>query len=351
MHNTLSDRYDIMKTLSAIDLFSGCGGLTQGLKDAGFKVAAAVELNKLASDTFLENHPEVCLLNEDIRKIDIKALRKQLKLKKGELDLLAGCPPCQGFSTLRTNRKTVSVDDDRNNLMFELIKFVQEFAPKCIMMENVPGLAKGKRITKFVDQLQSFGYIVNFSVLNVSDYGVPQRRNRFILLASRTAKIDFAQKADAKVYVRDVLKNLEKPHKSNDPAHNHGEARSPKVQEIISLIPKNGGSRSSLPKRLWFDCHLRIDSGFNDVYGRMKWDDFAPTITGGCVSPSKGRFLHPSQNRTITLREAALLQTFPKNYFFSLEGGKQKAALMIGNALPPEFIRRQADQIKKHLVR
>ena len=312
-------------------------------------VVAAVELNQLASETYEKNHPEVKLLNQDIRKVNLKDLRKQLGLKKGELDLLAGCPPCQGFSTLRTNRKTVAVDDNRNNLMFELIKFVDEFAPKTIMMENVPGLVKGLRIKKFIEQLKSAGYIVNFDVLNVANYGVPQRRNRFILLASKKCKIEFAKESNKKVFVRDVLEKIEKPSQSLDPAHNHGEIRSPKVKKIISMIPKDGGSRFALPKHLWFDCHLRIASGFNDVYGRMKWDDYAPTITGGCVSPSKGRFLHPSQNRTITLREAALLQTFPKKYFISMAGGKQKAALMIGNALPPQFIKTQALEIKKHL--
>ena len=142
---------------------------------------------------------------------------------------------------------------------------------------------------------------------------------------------------------------LARPGKTGDVLHDLPEVRSPQVKELIKLIPKNGGSRKELPKKYWLPCHVRYPDGYRDVYGRMAWNDVAPTITGGCVNPSKGRFLHPAQNRAITLREAALLQTFPPGYKFSLEKGKDSVALMIGNALPPEFIRRHAVMIRKHL--
>lgn len=119
---------------------------------------------------------------------------------------------------------------------------------------------------------------------------------------------------------------------------------------MIRDIPKDGGSRTDLPRDRQLDCHKDCD-GFRDIYGRMAWDKVAPTITGGCFNPSKGRFLHPEQNRAITLREAALLQTFPRRYHFDLSSGKEAAALMIGNALPPEFIRRQANQVRKAIAR
>jgi DNA (cytosine-5)-methyltransferase 1 len=127
------------------------------------------------------------------------------------------------------------------------------------------------------------------------------------------------------------------------------EKRSDKVKEIIRLIPKNGGSRLDLGAENQLKCHQKCD-GFKDIYGRMAWDDVAPTITGGCFNPSKGRFLHPTKNRTVTLREAALLQTFPTTYFFSLRRGKSSAAQMIGNALPPEFIRRHATRIFQYVA-
>ena len=118
---------------------------------------------------------------------------------------------------------------------------------------------------------------------------------------------------------------------------------------LIRLIPKDGGSRLDLGRQRQLGCHRRCD-GFKDVYGRMAWDDVSPTVTGGCVNPSKGRFLHPTKNRCVTLREAALLQSFPPTYRFSLRRGKFPAAQMIGNALPPEFIRRHAKQVGKHLA-
>ena len=118
---------------------------------------------------------------------------------------------------------------------------------------------------------------------------------------------------------------------------------------MISLVPKNGGSRADLPKEYWLPCHIRSPDSYRDVYGRMSWDKVAPTITGGCTNPSKGRFLHPEQDRAITLREAAALQTFPAGYFFSLEKGRDFAALMIGNALPPSFIHAHAMKIKEHI--
>ena len=124
--------------------------------------------------------------------------------------------------------------------------------------------------------------------------------------------------------------------------------RSDKITKLISLIPKNGGSRSDLPAKMQLECHKKC-SGFKDVDGRLRWDDVANTITGGCVNPSKGRFIHPQSNRAITLREAAILQSFPKNYFFSLSKGKHHAAQMIGNALPPNFIAAHAFVIAKHL--
>jgi DNA (cytosine-5)-methyltransferase 1 len=148
--------------------------------------------------------------------------------------------------------------------------------------------------------------------------------------------------------VRQSLKGLRASGRSGDPLHDVRENRSPGIVALIKKIPKNGGSRTDIGRRFQLPCH-QVCSGFKDVYGRMKWDDVAPTITGGCVNPSKGRFLHPEDDRAITLREAALLQTFPRNYYFSLKEGKFPAAKLIGNALPPEFVRRHASIIRTHL--
>jgi len=158
-----------------------------------------------------------------------------------------------------------------------------------------------------------------------------------------------APKANARVTVRDAFKNLEAPSKTSDVLHQVNERRSQAVRDLIALIPKNGGSRSDLGDEYQLACHKRSD-GFRDVYGRMAWDEVAPTITSGCQNPSKGRYLHPSYNRTITIREAALLQGFPMDYQFDLAHGKEAIALMIGNALPPPFIAAHATDLRKGLL-
>jgi DNA (cytosine-5)-methyltransferase 1 len=337
------------RAFRAIDLFSGPGGLTTGLKQAGFKVVGAVEFESVACETYAINHPEVNLLAEDIRQIDPVIFMEALNLKSGELELLAGCPPCQGFSTIGTrNRKK---DDERNDYVFQMLRFIEAFLPKTIMMENVPGLYKDDRMVSVEKRLRELGYSFEMTVLNTADYGVPQRRRRMIMLCSKLGDlpVDEDTSAISPVTVRDVLAGLPHPDATPDPLHKVMEKRSERVMKMISLIPHDGGSRNSLPPELQLDCHKHTD-GFKDVYGRMAWDRPSPTITGGCSSPSKGRFLHPEEDRTITLREAALLQTFPPDYTFSLKGGKSRVAVMIGDALPPVFIRHHASSIAEHLA-
>lgn len=340
------------KLFKAVDLFSGAGGLTEGLTQAGFNVIGAVELLPIAAETYSKNHNNVDLYISDIKKLNPQVLMEKWELRRGDLDLLAGCPPCQGFSSIRTRNKSNSIEDARNDLVFEFMRFVVAFLPKTIMMENVPALARDERMLKVVNQLNELGYKVdNESVLvqDAADYGVPQRRRRMILLASRLGKIPETEKASSKVTVRDALKGLTDAFKRTDVLHNLNIVHTPRIMELIKHIPKNGGSRSSLPQEMWLECHKRFPKGFQDVYGRMKWDAQAPTITGGCNSPSKGRFLHPEEDRVVSLREAATLQTFPINYHFPIDQPRDKVALMIGNALPPEFIRRHAISIAIHL--
>jgi DNA (cytosine-5)-methyltransferase 1 len=333
----------------AVDLFSGCGGLTLGLKLAGFEVLSAVEIEKIAADTYEKNHPEVLLWRKDIKKLSAAVLLKKLGLAPGQLDLLAGCPPCQGFSAITNLNGVAARHDPRNDLVFQFLRFARVLKPKAVMMENVPGLSKDPRIEKVLKELERMGYAVNSSVLNAADYGVPQRRRRFILLGGRKGIIEFAKEAKTKKTVRDAFAKITVKVEKTDLLHNLPQKRSTHIKELIRRIPRDGGSRQAAGEKYQLECHKRCD-GFKDVYGRMAWDVVAPTITGGCFNPSKGRFLHPSKNRAISLREAALLQSFPISYKFSLEGGKTAAALMIGNALPPEFIRRQASQVKKYLV-
>lgn len=326
-----------VQKLTAVDLFSGCGGLSVGLQQAGFHVAAAVEVDSKAQATYSLNHPGVKLYAEDIRKLDVSTVLADSGLQRGELDLLAGCPPCQGFSRLRTKNKGASVYDPRNDLVSDFLRFIKEMLPKSIMMENVPALANDVRFQILCDEISNLGYKHVVQVLDAADYCVPQRRKRLILLASRVHTPTIAEKRAERVTVRQALAGIGARSNTKDLLHAMPERRSPKVMEMIKLIPKNGGSRKDLPEEFKLECHKR-SNGFSDVYGRMSWDDVAPTITSGCFNPSKGRFLHPSYNRTITLREAAVLQGFPREYRFHISHGKEAIALMIGNALPPPFI-------------
>lgn len=329
------------RKLKAIDLFSGCGGLTLGLKSAGFDVIAAVEIDPKARSTYSLNHPEVWLGGDDIRTTDVNVLMQRLGLKQGDLDMLAGCPPCQGFSRMRKRNKQNSARDERNALIEDFGRLVLGLRPKLVMMENVPGLAEYFRFRTFRKSLETAGYKVRVEVLDVADYGIPQRRKRLIVSASLCGEPQLAKPLNARATVRQIIGGMPSVGQSGDALHDIGERRSSHVMKLISLIPADGGSRSELPEDMQLACHKRID-GFNDVYGRMAWDSVAPTITGGCYSPSKGRFLHPHENRTISLREAAMLQGFPRDYRFDVTHGKEAIALMIGNALPPGFIEAHA---------
>lgn len=333
-----------MRDFTAVDLFSGCGGLTLGIKKAGFKVIGAVENELIAVETYRLNHPEVKIWDTDIREVSINSFKKQLGLKKRSLDLLAGCPPCQGFSSLRTLNGSRRINDPRNNLLLEFQRFVEALLPKTIMMENVPGLANDRRFRWFCKRMKELGYKGEFRILNAADYGVPQRRRRLIYLAGFSKAIPFANPSRKVKSVWDAIGSLPPAGDSGDYIHDLPENRSSKILNLIRRIPKDGGGRTDLPANLQLDCHKRCN-GFKDIYGRMSWDDVAPTITSGCFNPSKGRFLHPVDDRNITMREASLLQGFPRRYKFPKIKNKAALALMIGNALPPSFICSHAKKI------
>lgn len=332
----------------AMDLFGGAGGLTVGLKSAGFAVVGAIDNSPLAVAAYRSNHPDVHVWERDIAGLSPLRAAAELDLVPGDLDLLAGCPPCQGFSTIRTRRKSRSVPDKRNRLVAQFARWAEALLPRALMMENVPGLADDVRLTRMVKRLERAGYSVTRGILDAADYGVPQRRSRFVLLAMRGAEIPFAGRDPARRTVRDAIGRLPHPDESDDPLHNHGEQRSAAVRSRIEAIPAGGGMRL-LGDEHQLACHRRTN-GFYDVYGRMAWDKPAPTITGGCVNPSRGRFLHPEQNRAITLREAALLQSFPADYDIPLDRGKYHAAQLIGNALPPRFVRHHARSLADALA-
>ncbi|MEW6366818.1 MAG: DNA cytosine methyltransferase [Acidobacteriota bacterium] len=333
---------------SAIDLFSGCGGLTAGLKAAGFRVLAAIEIDRLAADTYALNHPEVRIWRTDIRALSTEEVMDELGLQEGDLDLLAGCPPCQGFSRLRTLNGSRTIPDPRNRLIRDFLRFVVGMLPKAVMFENVPGLLRRTEFHRFHRDLEQLGYAADYREVDAAAYGVPQRRERVILLAARAARIPYPDPLTVRRTVRDAIGCLPRPGDSGDEVHDLPENRTSRTRRLIGSIPKDGGSMSDLGREARLPCHKRC-RGFSDVYGRMAWDAVAPTITTGCVNPSKGRFLHPQEDRCVTLREAALLQSFSRGYRFQLCRGKFPAAALIGNAFPPELAKWHAAAVARFL--
>jgi DNA (cytosine-5)-methyltransferase 1 len=333
--------------LNSIDIFSGVGGLTEGMHQADFETQIAFEIDEIASKAYKLNHPDTTVITKDIRRVSIAEIKR--KLNGQQIHLLAGCPPCQGFSSIRRLNKKKSVKDKRNSLILEYVRFVKALKPYTIMMENVPGLAEYYLFKNALATFKSMGYKVDWKIVNVKDYGVPQSRERLVLVGSRLGKIEVAKPIEEKKTVRQVIGNLPLPENSTDPIHKIFPNHSDKVQHRIELTPKNGGSRKDLPEEYSLKCHQKDNIGFNDVYGRLRWDDYSTTITGGCLNPSKGRFLHPEQNRNISAREAALIQSFPPDYKFPLDTPKANLALLIGNALPPTFSFIQSENIRNHI--
>ena len=308
----------------------------------------ALDNDPLALQTYKANHKKVRIWEKDIRKVRPKKVLSECGIKPGQLDLLAGCPPCQGFSTLRTRNGSVEVDDPRNDLLLDFLRFIKKIRPRAVMMENVPGLAADPRFISFMKKMERRGYKGKCRILNASWYGVPQRRRRLIYLAGLDMEIPFAASLTAMKTVKETIGDLPKAGESGDPVHDIKETRTQKIMEFIRLVPKDGGSREDLPEEFQLECHRKC-RGFHDIYGRMAWNDVAPTITSGCFNPSKGRFLHPEEDRAITMREAALLQGFPPKYRFPTIQNKSATALMIGNALPPPFIHLHASEIRNAL--
>lgn len=332
---------------NAIDLFSGCGGQTQGLHQAGFTTKVAIEKLEDAVSAFKLNHENTEVILKDIRLVSVEEILE--KLNGETLHLLAGCPPCQGFSSIRRLNRNNNVQDDRNDLIFEYLRLVEKLMPLTLMMENVPGIINYDPFKGIVLKLKELGYNIKIEVVNVKDYGVPQKRKRMIMVGSLLGDISVASPTGEKVTVKDVIGNLEPIETTKDSLHKVVASHTTKVMERIKLTPKNGGSWKDLPIEFKLKCHTAENVGFNDVYGRLRWDDYSTTITGGCLNPSKGRFLHPEENRCITAREAALLQSFPPNYQFPTTISKTSIALLIGNALPPKFSYYQSKNIKEHL--
>lgn len=336
----------------AVDLFSGCGAVTQGLKQAGFKIISAVDNDPIACATYKKNHPEVMLLEKDIREIDPLSL---IVAPNGTVDLLIVCAPCQPFSSQNKNK----AGDTRAELILQAIRFASLLNPTRIFFENVPGLTSevNKNIlNKLKNGLGKFGYRLGMPLrIDAADYGVPQRRLRCVMFASRQDTMPVMPApytpAALRITVERAIGDLA-PLSSGerfapDPLH-FARVHLPIAQQRMKYIPKDGGSRFSLPPELELPCH-RGHTGHPDVYGRMKWQAVAPTLTTGCTDITRGRFMHPRDDRAITLREAARLQTLPDFYAFC--GSPRDIARQIGNAVPVNLAKAVGDAVLASLTK
>ncbi|GGV39461.1 cytosine-specific methyltransferase [Kitasatospora herbaricolor] len=327
-----------MPTYSAVDLFAGAGGATRGLRDAGFRMLAAVENDPEAAETYRRNHPRVCLFAKDIRAVEPADILAAAGLVPGELDLLKACPPCQGFSSLANG----AVDERRNDLVLDTFRFVEALRPKVVLLENVPGLARDSRRPELDRLLTGAGYKLKATVLDAAMFGVPQRRKRFICFALR-ADVPFLFERDVIDLLPDsfratprtarhALDHLARHRRTDDSLDVH-RTSSAAVEARIAAIPV-GGNRFDLPVEHQLDCHRRLANPRNAAssYGRIKLDEPAPTMTTRCTTPACGTFIHPTKNRGLTLREAATFQTFPVTYRFY--GNYGSIERQIGNAVP-----------------
>ena len=338
--------------ISCVDLFCGIGGLTHGFVKEGLCVDAGIDLDSRYRFGYEANN-DAAFIESDIESIRPKEVRDLFS--PNSFKLLAGCTPCQPFSTY--SQRYDQRNDDRWGLLYGFGDLVSEIQPDVVTMENVPSLALQTVFVDFVGLLRVIGYFVWFDVVDSTDYGVPQSRERLVLIASRHGAIELvAPTVRRSRTVRQAIGDL-------SPIEAGGRSPRDRLHVAASLSPLNlkriraskpGGTWRDWPSRLVAECH-REKSGrtYTSVYGRMSWDEPAPTITTQCYGYGSGRFGHPQQDRAISLREAAILQGFPRRYrFLSPEAPVEFTPIgrMIGNAVPVGLARAIAKSIREHLA-
>lgn len=343
-------------TIGVIDLFCGIGGLSHGMYKEGLDIIAGFDVDDTCKYAYEKNNKSN-FYNQDIKTVTKEQISD---LFKGyDVRVLAGCAPCQPFSSYAF--KVKDKDKDKYDLLYEFGRLVEEVLPDIVTMENVAQILSFKQkpvLDDFVKLLKNSGYEVDLKTVYCPDYGIPQTRKRIVLLASRFGKITLIPPTHTKNKYRTVRQTIEKlpPLKagevcSKDPLH-RARSLSDLNMKRIKATPINGSWRD-WDEGLMLACHKKTSGkSFGSVYGRMNWDEPAPTMTTLCTGLGNGRFGHPEQDRAISLREAAMFQTFPKSYkFFSPkeEVSISKASRYIGNAVPPKLGKITAISIKEHL--
>jgi DNA (cytosine-5)-methyltransferase 1 len=328
--------------IKCVDLFCGAGGLTLGLQDANIEVALGVDADRACRFPY-EANTGVTFLRADVRELSPDTLKRVLD---GDgLKMIAGCAPCQPFSTYTQGK--LSETDERWGLLASFARLAKSVAPDFITMENVWKLQRHQVFEAFLTSLGDAGYQTQWWVLDCVKFGIPQTRRRLVLIASRHGvplpPQPVSDNPDEWPTVRETIGGL-KPLAAggadpSDPIHVASRLSPTNLKRIKASKP--GGTWKDWPEELRATCHTKTSGrSFPSVYGRMNWDAPSPTITGQCFGFGNGRFGHPEQHRALSLREAALLQTFPEGYKFAPEGSPiymKQIGQMIGNAVPPKL--------------
>ena len=351
--------------IKAIDFFCGAGGLTRGLLNAGIDVLAGVDIDERLRETYTHNNAPSVFIKQDIRDVQIELLRRQLGICLDDLTLYAACTPCQPFSTLNSLKGA----DSRKNLLLDFAEIVRECPPDFVLIENVPGLnnAYGKEIyEEFLSKLSGSGFSnPTADLLDAKHYGVPQTRKRFILIASKHGALqlptathgngdnggpEVSQFATVREYIGEYPDISDGEESDAYPNHVARELK-PHHKRIVEAVPKDGGSRRDVADTsILLQCHQKNPNAHKDVFGRMAWDQPSPTLTCRCTDVYCGRFIHPDQDRGISLREAAALQTFSDDYEFFGSSFLFRST-QIGNAVPVIFAEALGEAVLQHAVK
>ena len=340
--------------IATVDLFCGVGGLTHGLKKAGIKVRAGIDLDTSCKYAY-ETNNKAKFIGEDISKINGEDLTKFWK--EDEVKVLVGCAPCQPFSA-HSNKVKNKEDGDKWNLLNEFLRIAEETKPIVISMENVPNLSNKDIFKNFVNKLHELGYNVSYKNVYCPDYGIPQKRRRLVLLASRLGEISLippTHKPENYVTVKEAISHLEKiesgEKSQNDKLHFTTKLTDINLRRMKASVPN--GSWEDWSENLRLNCHKKqTGKTYKAVYGRMSWDEPSPTITTQFYNYGTGRFGHPEQDRALTVREASILQSFPEDYkFYEKESDIYitKIGTHIGNAVPVKLGYIIGKSIIKHL--
>lgn len=340
---------------AAVDLFCGIGGLTKGLELSGINVVAGYDIDASCQYAYEANN-KAKFINEDI--VTIKAEELLKNYPDNATKILVGCAPCQPFSRYSSKYRKNGHKDDKWKLLYSFQRLVKECEPEIVSMENVPNLAKEKVFKDFVKTLKNEGYHVSWNIVYCPDYGVPQHRKRLVLMASKLGSIELIPPIyNERDYltVRDAIGKL-RPIKAGeidqkDPIHRASALSDVNKKRIRASV--QGGTWRDWDDDLKLECHIKeTGKTFPSVYGRMEWDKPSPTITTQFFGYGNGRFGHPVQDRAISLREGAILQSFPLNYKFVKKNcnvNKRELATHIGNAVPVKLGEAIGVSINQHL--